>query len=445
MEPNIIKLKRMSENKIRKMFYIPEVKEHVAKMQIALTNWILDKYASDGYIILDPMCGVGTTLVEAIRKFPRSAIVGYELEEKFVKMAQANIEKTRKAHAGGLFKTEMPPNIDVYLGDARNMKKIGSDCIDLVVTSPPYGEQVKGGEDYGKRKERLIKAGYSEDYCMLKEGYSGQGAVDWQYSDNPNNIGNLKYGDVDFLAEKSYLSEMYKVYQECFRVLTRHGIMVLVTKNFIRDGKQIRLDLDTIKLCGIAGLKLRYHHLREVKEQSFWRNLYKQQWEKDHPDEECPVPKYEDVLVFERTREGSPGHGDGIFGHYGGVHFVPPDPVPEPNPTITHSGGATIDWVRYSQLERPEPARSEIPSADSLSSEDVRRAVEGIREQEARRTYEAQMAEVQRMRHQSVTGGIVGLSAAMARYYQGAPCPMTIEVDSAEEDAATWIPTGGGT
>ena len=68
--------------------------------------------------------------------------------------------------------------------------------------------------------------------------------------------------------------------------------MILVTKNFIRNKQIVRLDEDTIKLCGQAGFKFKERHYRELPAQSFWRVIYKQKY----PD--APEIKYEDVLVF---------------------------------------------------------------------------------------------------------------------------------------------------
>ena len=78
--------------------------------------------------------------------------------------------------------------------------------------------------------------------------------------------------------------------------------MVLVTKNFTRSKKEVRLDLDTIKLCEAAGFLHEQgddtaypaRHRRHIKNPSFWIINY---WKK-HPD--APRIEYEDVLVFRK-------------------------------------------------------------------------------------------------------------------------------------------------
>ena len=52
------------------------------------------------------------------------------------------------------------------------------------------------------------------------------------------------------------------------------GVMVLITKNFIREKKIVRLDLDTIKLCEAAGFTFVERWYRKLEHPSFWRIIY---------------------------------------------------------------------------------------------------------------------------------------------------------------------------
>ena len=70
--------------------------------------------------------------------------------------------------------------------------------------------------------------------------------------------------------------------------------MILVTKNFIREKQEIRLDLDTIKLCEQAGFQFVERHYRKLTSQSFWRTIYQQKY----PD--APILDKEDILVFRK-------------------------------------------------------------------------------------------------------------------------------------------------
>ena len=110
------------------------------------------------------------------------------------------------------------------------------------------------------------------------------------YSPNVDNIGNLK--------SDSYLSAMLQVYQQCYKVLKPDGLMILVTKDFIRNKQRVLLSIDTLKLCERAGFVLEDWHERVLTQQSFWRVIYK----KKYPD--APTIDTEDVLVFKKPKEG---------------------------------------------------------------------------------------------------------------------------------------------
>ena len=143
--------------------------------------------------------------------------------------------------------------------------------IDKIVTSPPYENQ---GQGQGKE--------YHPEKMVGSETGLGRG-----YSESPANIGNLK--------SESYLQAMLQVYQQCHKVLKPDGLMILVTKNFIRNKQVVRLDTDTIKLCEQAGFTYLERHYRKLPSQSFWRVIYHQK----HPEVEQILS--EDVLVLQRV------------------------------------------------------------------------------------------------------------------------------------------------
>jgi len=177
-------------------------------------------------------------------------------------------DSKQDARAERLKKAGYDPK-DYQGGKGRNLQQDWSyHPVDAVITSPPY----EGTEPFADKKfmEREGKAHYIQDYL------------------NPatNNIGNLR--------SDSYLSAMLQVYNQCFRVLKDNGLMILVTKNFIRNKKEVRLDEDTIRLCEQAGFKFQDRWYRELPAQSFWRIIYKQKY----PD--APEIKFEDVLIFNK-------------------------------------------------------------------------------------------------------------------------------------------------
>lgn len=141
---------------------------------------------------------------------------------------------------------------------------------DAVVTSPPY--------------EGINTTGKADSYNGRRGPHSQTQIPD--YRESTDNIGNLK--------SASYLEAMLTVYQQCHKVLRDGGVMVLVTKDFIRDQKRIDLAGDTIKLCEEAGFSFLERHYRKLTSVSFWRTIYKQRY----PD--VPEINTEDILVFRK-------------------------------------------------------------------------------------------------------------------------------------------------
>ncbi|GAA1291820.1 TRM11 family SAM-dependent methyltransferase [Saccharothrix xinjiangensis] len=122
----------------RKNTYVPESTAHPAKMLPEVVRHAVAHYTEPGELVLDPMCGIGTTLVEAVRLGRRA--VGVEYEPHWVDVARANLDL---ATAQGV-----DHDARVFHGDARQLltllppEYVGQAA--LVVTSPPYGPSTHG-------------------------------------------------------------------------------------------------------------------------------------------------------------------------------------------------------------------------------------------------------------------------------------------------------------
>ncbi|TAH48815.1 MAG: methyltransferase domain-containing protein [Chloroflexota bacterium] len=92
---------------------------------------ILLNYSGEGELILDPMCGSGTTLIEA-RLLNRRAI-GYDVNENAVEITRARLD----------FPVEHSAAQTIQRGDVRNLSALADDSIDLILTHPPYANIVK--------------------------------------------------------------------------------------------------------------------------------------------------------------------------------------------------------------------------------------------------------------------------------------------------------------
>ena len=88
-------------------------------------NLIL-KYTKEGDLVLDPMVGAGTTLIEA-RLLNRNAI-GIDINSQAIKLSEESLK----------FEAKNKAKQECYIGDTRKLEKIASNSIDLIATHPPY-------------------------------------------------------------------------------------------------------------------------------------------------------------------------------------------------------------------------------------------------------------------------------------------------------------------
>lgn len=378
MSKRYIKLPKLNGQKVRKKYYVSQVFEgHPAKGDIPMMIWILEEFVKDGEIVLDPMAGIGTTLLEGMRLFPKSLFIGIELEHKFVKWANASIKKTQRIARENWF-MKIGKAVCVQ-GDARDLQRVIKNKCNKIVCSPPYGEGIGHGGGNRKIVEEK-KIGLYKKYPaenkenignlphgkfdkiitpppfgqaqsgggIAKEGYRGEKHSPQdvgKYSYTPENVGqekgnisNLPYVDkvissppyqrtvspftggapmpedqgthigcrnirdgytkdknnIGNTQAKTYLEAMFLVYQQCFKVLKPDGLMILITKDFIKNYKRVHLGEDTLKLCQMAGFKYIHTYHRRIDNPSFWRNDYY----KKHPEVEqidC-----EDILVLKK-------------------------------------------------------------------------------------------------------------------------------------------------
>ena len=118
--------------------YRPESTAHPAKMLPAIAAHAIATYTAPGQLVLDPMCGIGTTCVEALRA--DRATVGVEYEARWAEVAAANLALAREhGHTA---------DGQIVRGDARQLTGLlPEQCrgqVALIVTSPPYGPSTHG-------------------------------------------------------------------------------------------------------------------------------------------------------------------------------------------------------------------------------------------------------------------------------------------------------------
>ena len=118
--------------------YVEVSGHHPAKMLPAIAQRAIATYTQPGDLVVDPMAGIGSTLVEAVH-LGRDAI-GVEYEPQWAELARANIDFARSQGATG--------HGEVVCGDARHLASVVDPAVRglvaLVLTSPPYGPSLHG-------------------------------------------------------------------------------------------------------------------------------------------------------------------------------------------------------------------------------------------------------------------------------------------------------------
>jgi DNA modification methylase len=388
--------------------------KHPAKADFYMIEWIILNQTKPGDIILDPLAGIGRTGMAAVIHNRNCVMV--ELEERFVEWIQENMKNTMEhpsINEKGWYK--------IIHGDARNLvqllseqpdvntivtsppyaegighsqgkragkDKIGKDRfygyyedgnkqnignlpvgdVDIVVTSPPYAETLnekKNTKSNLRREERLKLAGHNpKDFmggnarvCSIENGM--------RYSFNPDNIGNLKEGNIDVvitsppygqaqkgrgiavkghhndpklaqrcysqnafdtiitsppyedvygasrhgdkirnnssqihdekklattytteqnqnnignLSKETYYGAMLEVYQQCYDVLKPGGKIIIIVKDYIRNFKRVPLGENTKKLLEKAGFQYQTSYWRKLNKLSFWILNYRKKY-----------------------------------------------------------------------------------------------------------------------------------------------------------------------
>lgn len=311
-------------------FYDDESFAHPGKMLPHVVRSIVETYGESGDVWLDPMCGIGTTLVEAMQVGYDA--IGVEFEPRWVDVTLRNIMRTVRAGAVG--------RGQVIQGDAREAATyLDGERVTKIAFSPPYGNtlsKTSHGPDKnpdrqsgGKRGARAIRHGYS--FTGVEHAAIPDEAGDMtiaEKSPDQVNLGDLKHGNLDVALaaarslrtgtpqealQPSYLTEMAKVYDQCFKVLSTGGLMVLVLRDYRRNKKRVDLLGDTLRICEELGF---VYHDRTVALQCpvVDRNGrlvctpegHLGFWTIQNAKDKVPplmVPVFEDVLILRKDRE----------------------------------------------------------------------------------------------------------------------------------------------
>lgn len=200
--------------------YLADSGTHPAKMLPAIAARAVATYSEPGDLVLDPMCGIGTTLVEAVH-LGRDAI-GVEYEPRWAALAEANLALARSQGASG--------HGEVVCGDARHLASVADPSVRglvaLMLTSPPYGATLHG-------------------QVRTRPG-EGVHKSHFRYSTDPANLAHLGTGGL--------LDGLHRMLSDATLLLRPGGFVALTVRPFWAGGKLVDLPGAVEKVAEAAGL-----------------------------------------------------------------------------------------------------------------------------------------------------------------------------------------------
>jgi len=196
---------------------------HPAKFPESLAQEFIEFFTKHDQVVFDPMVGTGSTLIGALRSGRHS--IGIELNPQYVKIAEQLVVEEKVS----LGESANNVTCQIIQGDAAQITNISEEynfpVIDYMITSPPYWDMLhaKGAQTQKERR--------------------GTPDLDVQYSENPEDIGNIH--DYD-----EFLGKLVGIYTSLKPLLKPRAYLTVIVKNVKKRGKIYPLAWDLARILG---------------------------------------------------------------------------------------------------------------------------------------------------------------------------------------------------
>lgn len=196
----------------------PNTQDHPATYSPTMIEDFVKFFTKKGENVLDPFCGIGSTLVAC----KRTGRIGYgiELSKKYYKLSLKRTPEFKK---------------NIFNENAENIKKLKLPKMAFSISSPPYWNVLN-------RSTKDFKA------KRTKNGF------DVNYSEHEEDLGNVKDYEV-------FLERVAKIYFDIYDLLKDSGYLVVIVKNVKKEGTMYPLAWDLARI-----LSKKY----QLKDEKIW-------------------------------------------------------------------------------------------------------------------------------------------------------------------------------
>lgn len=197
-------------------------RKHPAPFSFTDVSRLIRFFTKKGETVLDPFAGVGSTLKACAIEGRKG--IGFELNAKYVALTRDRLRKEINRTMGA--------GQRIRQGDARVLtKRLPSDSIDFVVTSPPYWN-ILHKEDHKAKQERKARN------------------LDTRYGNDKRDLGNI-------LEYDEFVQQLSIILGDCARALKPRKYLAIVVSDFRDKSKFVMFHADLAAVLEQYQLQLR--------------------------------------------------------------------------------------------------------------------------------------------------------------------------------------------
>lgn len=183
----------------------PNTQDHPATFSPTMIEGFINFFTKKGETVLDPFCGIGSTLVAC----KRTGRIGYgiELNKKYFELSLKRTPEFKK---------------NIYHANAKDVKSLNLPKIAFSISSPPYWDVLnRSTHDFKSKRDK-----------------SG---LDVNYSTTEEDLGNIDNYEL-------FLEKLSDIYFDIFDLLKDGGYLIIIVKNIKKEGKMYPLAWDLARI-----------------------------------------------------------------------------------------------------------------------------------------------------------------------------------------------------